>query len=140
MRRRGGRTLKVILGNLKDKGEELQTFLEPRVGTKPSLSGGELEMEDSAIRKGVKPRQVKTYVKRFLHQKGLRKTFRVLVSGSLLTIQELEREAEKEEKKEAPKKEEKKEAPPKEEKEEKKEAPKPKKASKPKKKSQTKKS
>lgn len=127
--------MKVILGNLKDKGEEIQTFLEPRVGTKPSLSGGELEMEDSAIRKGVRPRQVKTYLKRFLHQKGLRKTFRVLVSGSQLTIQELERK-EEEEKKEAPKKEEEKEAPPKvekEEKREKEERPKPKKASKPKK-------
>src|SRR5437667_11632202 len=76
---------------------------------KPSVSGGELEMEDSAIRKGVKPRQVKTYVKRFLHQKGLRKTFRVLVNGSELTIQEREREEEekkeeKEKEKEAPKK------------------------------------
>ncbi len=133
--------MKVILGNLKDKGEELQTFLEPRVGTKPTLSGGELEMEDSAIREGVRPRQVKTYLKRFLHQKGLRKTFRVLVSGSQLTIQELERKQE-EEKKEAPKKEEEKEAPPKEKKEEKpekEERPKPKKPSKPKKKSRAKK-
>src|SRR2546428_1997283 len=60
-------------------------------------------MEESAIRKGVRPRHVKTYVKRFLHQKGLRKTFRVLVNGSQLTIQELEREEEEkkgEEKKE----------------------------------------
>ena len=97
--------MKVVLGGLKDKAEELQAFLEPRVGVKPSLNAGELGMEDSAIRKGVKPRQVKTYVKRFLHQKGLRKTFRVLVSGSQLTIQELEREKEEKEapKKEAPK-------------------------------------
>ena len=120
--------MKVVLGGLKDKAEELQSFLEPRVGVKPSVSSGELEMEDSAIRKGVRPRHVKTYVKRFLHQKGLRKTFRVLVNGSQLTIQELEREEEekKEEKKEAPKKKEE-EAVPKEaeEKEEmkKKEAP-----------------
>ena len=99
--------MKVVLGGLKDRAEELQSFLEPRVGVKPSVSGGELEMEESAIRKGVRPRQVKTYVKRFLHQKGLRKTFRVLVNGSQLTIQELERE--EEEKKEEGKKE--KEAP-----------------------------
>ena len=101
--------MKVVLGGLKDRAEELQNFLEPRVGMKPSVSGGELEMEDSAIRKGVKPRQVKTYVKRFLHQKGLRKTFRVLVNGSQLTIQELEREEEeKEEKKEKEKRKDKK--------------------------------
>src|SRR5712692_4975955 len=91
--------MKVVLGGLKDRAEEIQSFLEPRVGIKPSVSGGELEMEDSAIRKGVKPRHVKTYVKRFLHQKGLRKTFRVLVSGSQLTIQELEREEEEKEEK-----------------------------------------
>jgi hypothetical protein len=94
----GGPKLKVVLGGLKERAEELQTFLEPRVGVKPSVKSGELEMEDSAVRKGVKPRQVKTYVKRFLHQKGLRKTFRVLVSGSQLTIQELEVEEEEEEK------------------------------------------
>ena len=99
--------MKVVLGGLKDRAEELQSFLEPRVGVKPSVSGGELEMEESAIRKGVRPRQVKTYVKRFLHQKGLWKTCRVLVNGSQLTIQELERE--EEEKKEEGKKE--KEAP-----------------------------
>ncbi len=102
--------MKVVLGGLKDRAEELQSFLEPRVGVKPSVSAGELEMEDSSMRKGVKPRQVKTYVKRFLHQKGLRKTFRVLVTGSQLTIQELEREeeekVEKKKEKEAPKKEE----------------------------------
>jgi hypothetical protein len=121
--------LKLILGGLKDKAEELQTFLEPRVGVKPSVSAGELEMEDSAIRKGVKPRHVKTYVKRFLHQKGLRKTFRVLVNGSQLTIQELEREEEekeeekKEKEKAAPKKEEEAEEEGKEEEMKKKEAP-----------------
>jgi len=128
--------MKVILGNLKEKGEEIQTFLEPRVGTKPVISGAELVMEDSEVRKGLKPRQVKTYLKRFLHQRGLRKTFRVLVTGSQLTIQELERE--EEERKEEPKKEEKKEAPPKEAKEETKVEPK--KAAKPKKKSKAKKS
>ena len=115
--------MKVVLGGLKDRAEELQSFLEPRVGAKPSVSGGELEMEDSAIRKGVKARHVKTYVKRFLHQKGLRKTFRVLVNGSQLTIQELEREEEekeekKEKEKERPKKEEEEAVPKKEEAEE----------------------
>jgi len=118
--------LKVVLGGLKDRAEELQSFLEPRVGVKPSVSSGELEMEDSAIRKGVRPRHVKTYVKRFLHQKGLRKTFRVLVNGSQLTIQELEREEEekkeekKEKEKEAPKMKEEEGVPKKEEEEERK--------------------
>ena len=147
--------MKIVLGNLKDEGTELLAFLEPRVGTKPTLSGGALEIDDASVRAGVKPRHVKTYVKRFLNSKGLRKKFRVLVNAKELTVQELEvKEEEKEEKakeakeekaptpKEAPEepaKEEKKEAkeakkaearPP----EEKKEKPKAKKAVKPRKK------
>ncbi len=82
--------MKIVLGALKDSAEELVSFLEPRVGTKPTSSGSEIEIEDSSIRQGVKPRQVKTYVKRFLHKTGKRKAFRVLVAGSELSIVQLE--------------------------------------------------
>jgi hypothetical protein len=101
--------LKVTLGTLKEKGEELAAFLEPRVGGKPSLEGGAIEIDDDTVREGVKPRQVKTYIKRFLYMKGVRKNYRVFVSGKELTVQEivLGEEEEKEEKEE--KKEEKKE-------------------------------
>jgi glucan-binding YG repeat protein len=149
--------LKVVLGNLKEEGTELLSFLEPRVGTKPTLSGGTLEIDDTLVREGVKPRHVKTYIKRFLHSKGLRKKFRVLVSARELTVQELEVEEEKKEEKakepkemaptpkeaaEEPAKEEKREAKKEAKKaeapsaEEKKEKPKTKKAAKPRKKKQ----
>jgi hypothetical protein len=82
--------LKVTLGTFKDKGDGLAAFLEPRVGTKPSLSGGEIEIEDEKIREGVKPRHVKTYIKRFLYMNGVRKKYRVFVAGKELTIQEIE--------------------------------------------------
>jgi hypothetical protein len=88
--------LKIVLGELKDKAEELLTFLEPRVGTKPAVDGGSLTIEDSSVRQGVKPRRVKTYVKRFLYQNGLRKKFRVLVNGGELTVVELEGKEEEE--------------------------------------------
>ena len=100
--------MKVALGTLKDKGDDLVAFLEPRVGTKPSLSGGEIEIEDDEVKEGVKPRHVKTYIKRFLYMKGVRKNYRVFVTGKELTIQEIElgeKEEEKEEKeKKAPEK------------------------------------
>lgn len=90
--------MKVELGTLKDKSDDLIAFLEPRVGTKPTLSGSALEMEDEALRKGVKPRHIKTYLKRFLYTSDLRKNYRILVQGGELTIQELELgEKEKEE-------------------------------------------
>ena len=97
--------MKVTLGTLKDKGEELATFLEPRVGGKPSLEGGAIEIDDGSVREGVRPRQVKTYIKRFLYMKGVRKNYRVFISGKELTIQEIvlgeeEEKGEKEEKEE----------------------------------------
>ena len=97
--------MKVALGTLKDKGDDLVAFLEPRVGTKPSLSGGEIEIEDEEVKEGVKPRHVKTYIKRFLYMNGVRKKYRVFVAGKELTIQEIEvGEKEEEEKKKAPEK------------------------------------
>jgi hypothetical protein len=95
--------LKVALGTLKDKGDQLAAFLEPRVGTKPSISGDAIEFEDESVREGVKPRQVKTYIKRFLYMNGVRKNYRVFVAGKELTIQEIEL-GEKEEEEEKPEK------------------------------------
>ena len=106
----GETRLKVVLGTLKGKGEELATFLEPRVGTKPELSGDSMEIDDASVREGVKPRQVKTYIKRFLYMNGVRKNYRVFVAGKELTVQEIvlgEKEEEEEEKKAPAKKEEK---------------------------------
>jgi hypothetical protein len=98
--------LKVTLGTLKDKGDDLVAFLEPRVGTKPSLSGGEIDIEDKEVKEGVRPRHVKTYIKRFLYMKGVRKKYRVFVAGKELTIQEIElgEKEEEEGKKKAPEK------------------------------------
>ncbi len=97
--------MKVTLGTLKDKGDDLVAFLEPRVGAKPSLSGGEIVIEDDQVKQGLKPRQVKTYIKRFLYMNGVRKKYRVFVAGKELTIQEIELgEKEEEEEKKAPEK------------------------------------
>ncbi|MDV3244007.1 MAG: hypothetical protein LYZ66_02380 [Nitrososphaerales archaeon] len=92
--------MKVNLGTLKSKGNELVEFLEPRVGTKPTLDGGTVEIDDDGLRKGVKPRHVKTYIKRFLYMNKLRKNYRVFVAGRELTVQELELGKEEEEERE----------------------------------------
>ncbi len=94
--------MKVALGTFKDKGDELAAFLEPRVGTKPSLSGDSIEIEDGSVRAGVKPRHVKTYIKRFLYMSGVRKKYRIFVAGKELTIQEIEVGEEEEEEKKVP--------------------------------------
>ena len=96
--------MKVTLGTLKDKGDDLVAFLEPRVGTKPTLTGSEIDIEDGQVKEGMKPRQVKTYIKRFLYMNGVKKKYRVFVAGKELTIQEIElgEKEEEEEKKPAP--------------------------------------
>jgi sRNA-binding protein len=92
--------MKIILGTFKENGDELAEFLEPRVGAKPQVSGGELAIDDDSIKKTVKARHVKTYVKRFLWKKGERRNYRVLVEGKELRLIELEpSEAEQEERK-----------------------------------------
>jgi len=98
--------LKINVGTLKDQKEDLASFLEPRVGAKPSLSGDVIEVEDESIKQGVRPRHVKTYIKRFMHMKGVKQRYRVFVAGSELTIQEIEpsEKEEEEKKKEAEKK------------------------------------
>jgi hypothetical protein len=108
--RRAPRTrMKILLGTLKDKGDELAAFLEPRIGVKPEVGGGELDIEDKSLRKGIRSRHVKTYIKRFLSIEKVRDDYRVLVeSGELMLVElEGEEEEEKEEKKGKEKEEEK---------------------------------
>jgi hypothetical protein len=92
--------LKIILGTLKDKGDDLATFLEPRIGVKPEVGGGELEIEDESLKKGMRSRHVKTYVKRFLSMEKVRDNYRVLVDSGELRLVELEGEEEDEEEEE----------------------------------------
>jgi hypothetical protein len=91
--------MKILLGTLKDKGDELAAFLEPRIGVKPEVGGGELDIEDSSIKKGIRSRHVKTYIKRFLSMKKVRDDYRVLVESGELRLVELEGEEEEEEEK-----------------------------------------
>jgi sRNA-binding protein len=120
MKDKGSNHMKIALGTLKNQGEDLGAFLEPRVGVKPSVSGDTVEIDEEGIRKGVKPRDVKTYIKRFMFMKGVRKNYRVFVNGKELTIQEIELGEKEKEEKEKEEKESKAEQAPKEEVEEKK--------------------
>ncbi|MDA4131938.1 MAG: hypothetical protein OK454_02255, partial [Thaumarchaeota archaeon] len=58
--------MKIILGTFKDNADELAEFLAPRVGGKAEVGGGELNFDDAGVKKTIKSRHVKTYIKRFL--------------------------------------------------------------------------
>ena len=92
--------MKILLGTLKDKGDDLAAFLEPRIGVKGEVSGGELDIEDKSLKKGIRSRHVKTYIKRFLSIEKVREDYRVLVEGGELRLVELEGTEEEEEEKE----------------------------------------
>jgi len=92
--------MKILLGTLKDKGDDLAAFLEPRIGVKGEVSGGELDIEDKSLKKGIRSRHVKTYIKRFLSMEKVRDDYRVLVEGGELRLVELEGTKEEEEEKE----------------------------------------
>ena len=87
--------MKIVLGTFKDNADELAEFLGPRVGAKPVVSGGELSFDDDEVKKTIKSRHVKTYVKRFLNRKGERHNYQILVEGNELRMIELEEEEEK---------------------------------------------
>ena len=89
--------MKILLGTLKDKGDDLAAFLEPRIGVKGEVSGGELDIEDKSLKKGIRSRHVKTYIKRFLSIEKVRDDYRVLVEGGELRLVELETDEEIEE-------------------------------------------
>ena len=91
--------MKILLGTLKDKGDELASYLEPKIGVKGDVSGGAIEIEDKALKQGIRSRHVKTYVKRFLSVKKVREDYRVLVEAGELRLVELEGEEEEEEEK-----------------------------------------
>jgi hypothetical protein len=95
--------MKIILGTFKDNADELAEFLGPRVGDKPSVGGGEINFDDDKVKKTIKSKHVKTYIKRYLNRKGERANYQILVEGKELRMIEIEREEEeKEEKKKAP--------------------------------------
>lgn len=92
--------MKIELGTLKDKGEDLSKFLGPRVGTEAKIDGSAIEIDAEQAKKGLKSKTVKTYVKRFLFMNGVREKYRVFVEGDQLTIQEYELSEEEKEKEE----------------------------------------
>ena len=71
------------------EAEALASFLEPRLGLKLSRSDSTLELAPGPEEAAPATRLVKTYIKRFLHNAGIRKQFRVIADEDGLRIVEL---------------------------------------------------
>lgn len=88
--------MKIIVGTFKEEAQGLADFLGPRLGDVPVVSGGEITFDDDKMKKTIRSRHVKTYIKRYLNKKGERENYQILVEGRELRMIELEKEEEEE--------------------------------------------
>jgi hypothetical protein len=79
--------------------DDVVTFIESKLPVKSDKDGDVVTFEDKSPRSHVSSPEVRTYMKRFLHSKDLKKQFRVLSEDGSLTFvkQHLEKEEEEEE-------------------------------------------
>lgn len=82
-----------------DLKDDAVMFIESKLPVKSDRDGDVISFEDKSPRSHVTSPEVRTYMKRFLHSKDLRKQFRILSEGGSLTFvrQKLEKEEEEEE-------------------------------------------
>ncbi len=81
--------------------EDVVSFIEAKLPVKSDKDGDLISFEDKSPRTHVSSPEIRTYMKRFLHSKDLRKQFRILSEDGSLTFvkQKLEKEEEEEEEK-----------------------------------------
>jgi hypothetical protein len=85
-----------------DAKDGLVTFIESKLPLKSDEDGDIVTFEDKSPRSHVRSPEVRTYLKRYLHAKNLKKQYRLLSdSGSLRFVkQHVEKEDEEEEQEE----------------------------------------
>jgi hypothetical protein len=86
-----------------DLKDDVVAFIESKLPVKSDKDGDVITFDDKSPRSHVTSPEVRTYLKRFLHSKDLKKQFRLLSEDGSLTFvkQKLEKEDEEEKEKEA---------------------------------------
>lgn len=84
--------IQINLGKLKSEAENIVSMLNEKTGISPKLEGNKILIEDEG--KSVKTKDVKTYLKKYLHHEGLRKQTRILVEKNEINLVELKLEEE----------------------------------------------
>jgi len=85
-----------------DMKDDVVTFIELKLPLKSDKDGDMISFEDKSARSHVSSPEVRTYMKRFLHSKDLRKKYRILSEDGALTFVKQKVDKEKEEKEEKP--------------------------------------
>ncbi|HXQ92899.1 MAG TPA: hypothetical protein VN739_07810 [Nitrososphaerales archaeon] len=86
-----------------DLKDDVVAFIESKLPVKSDKDGDVITFDDKSPRSHVTSPEVRTYLKRFLHSKDLKKQFRLLSEDGSLTFvkQKLEKDDEEEKEKEA---------------------------------------
>jgi hypothetical protein len=85
-----------------DLKDDVVTFIESKLPVKSDKEGDVITFDNKSSRSHVTSPEIRTYLKRFLHAKDLKKQFRLLSEDGSLTFvkQKLEKEDEEEKEKE----------------------------------------
>ena len=84
--------VQINLGKSKVNGENIVSLLNEKLGGSAELEGKRILFEDED--KSVRIKDVKTYLKKYLHREGLKKQIRILVDKGEVTLVELQQEEE----------------------------------------------
>jgi hypothetical protein len=84
--------VQINLGKSKVSGDEIVSLLNEKLDSSAVLDGKKILFKDDD--KPVRMKDVKTYLKKYLHRKGLRKQIRILVDKGEVIFVELQQEEE----------------------------------------------
>jgi|TARA_B100000315_G_scaffold178846_1_gene167543 hypothetical protein len=84
--------VQINLGKSKVSGDEMVSLLNEKLDSSAVLDGKKILFKDDD--KPVRMKDVKTYLKKYLHRKGLRKQIRILVDKGEVIFVELQQEEE----------------------------------------------
>ena len=84
--------VQINLGKSKVNGEDIVSLLNEKLGISPVLEGKKILFEDED--NPVRMKDIKTYLKKYLHREGLRKQIRMIVEHGEINFVELQLEEE----------------------------------------------
>jgi|TARA_B100000959_G_C14929399_1_gene602949 hypothetical protein len=84
--------VQINLGKSKVSGDDIVLLLNEKLGSSAVLEGKKILFEDED--KPVRMKDIKTYLKKYLHREGLRKQTRIIIDKGEINFVELQQEDE----------------------------------------------
>ena len=85
--------VEIELGKIKKVSGEMSSFLEEKLGIKVTVEGDTLIIPEGEEKGTVRTSLLKTYLKRFIYLKGMRKDYRIFVDRGTVRFSVRENES-----------------------------------------------